>query len=170
MGAWHPFLNLHGSVADIGCRIDGPCLPVGLHSRLLNRAQRGIGADLVKVYARMGQLYYKGLIVRSGYCQCVQISGSRLVVALNHAQKIIAIGSRCHRIRHSLKGIDKIIGCERRSIAPLQALAQMEGVGQTILGNVPGLRHSADDIVVLVHVQQRLKQMDNHDVSIAGAV
>ena len=38
VGAWNPLFNLHGTIAHISSRINGPGLAVGLHSRLVDRA------------------------------------------------------------------------------------------------------------------------------------
>ena len=68
VGAWHPLFDLHGTVADVGGRVDRPGLAVCLDSSLVYRAESCKRANLVKVYARVGKLYYEGLIVWSGYC------------------------------------------------------------------------------------------------------
>ena len=66
------------------------------------------------------------------------------------------------RLNTLVKGVLHILGGQGISIVELNVVPQVEGVGQSILGNFPGFRHIGLDLTCVVHIQQTFVHVLNN--------
>ena len=90
------------------------------------------------------QVQHHGVLVRAFDAGNVRIQGAGNEAALRHD---LLIGEL-----HVLRG-------EVHAVVPLHAGRQMEGVGQAILGNVPGAGQAGNHLGVVVQLQQAVKHV-----------
>ena len=111
------------AAGHIGLRLRPPAVAVRLDGCLLNRNHDCESADLVEVGAGSLQLDNKRLVIRSGDSELVKVAFRRFFITDDVVEKVVAVGSRNSRIRHSLPGVDKVIGCKIRAVRPLEAVS-----------------------------------------------
>ena len=115
-------------------------------------------------------MYHEGVGIGSFHLQGIRIAVHGLVVTGDHAHGGLGVGSSGVGIGNTLISIHKIGGIQVGAIGPLQALAQMEGPGQTVLADLPALSLAGLNLIILVHDQQALKGSDQHVAAVDGAV
>ena len=86
-------------------------------------------------------------------------------LGLFHLEVVAGVGGGGLGIHHHLVGEEDILGGERGAVVPLDAVAQMEGDGEAVRGDFPGLGQGAHQVEVAVVLHQAVV---NQAVDVAG--
>ena len=171
-----------GAVADKGLGLGAPAVAVGLDGRLLHRGHRSERRDLVEVGAGVAQRHGQGLAILAGHdLQRVKVGlGGHVAVGVRVADSVVITGDHAHDglavgrggvgVGQALEAVLKVLGRQVGAVAPLQAVTQGEGPDQAVLADFPAFGLAADDLVVLVDEQQRLKDGDDGVGAVDGTV
>jgi|GEM_PF-5357501 len=131
--------DLEGAVADIGICFGGPLVAVGFNGGFLNRGEGPHAQDVDEIGGGLDQGDLQGLVVQSLHAQVVS-GGGAVVILLSildvigsHADVLCGGG----RGQNALNGVNVIFSGQVAAIAPLQAVAQVEGVGQAVVADIP---------------------------------
>ena len=171
-----------GAVADVGVRLRAPGIAVGLNSGLLHGAHSREGAELIEVGAGIGQLDGQGLAVLAGVdvqgipvgigggvAVCIGVADG-ILIAVDHADNRLGVGGGGVGAGQTLEGVLKVLRSQVGTVAPLQAVAQMEGPDQAVIADFVALGLTGLDFVVLVDDEQGLLDGDEGVAAVDGSV
>ena len=110
---------------------------------LANRHELGAGTQQgQEVRGRGRQNDLNGVVVGSGHADLLNADLAAHSLVRVHDIRSAAdpgIGGSGLRIHQSLETINNVLRGQRLAVGPLQAFTQMEGIGQQIFGDIPGL-------------------------------
>ena len=140
-------IHLEGAVADGGHEEALGVVEGGLR----HGCQRGVGADVGEVGHGGGQLDDEGVLVGAGQTDdLVSLALAHLDCALDGVQVVANLAGGGHLLVHqTLPATLEGLGVNGVAVVELGALDQVEGVGQAVIRDVPGLGGLGDDLARL---------------------
>jgi len=158
-----PLLQHEGAVVEHFIRIGGEGIPRRFHEVLLAGEEAHELEIAQEVVHGSFQDDLQGLVVQGLDPHLGRIGDLALVVlgAIHDAIGREGVFRRHLGVQQSLEGVDEVLGRHRRAIAPL-GVPKVEGVHQTVDGDLPFFRHAWQDLPV-VDSHEPLPDVDADD-------
>ena len=93
-----------------------------------------------------------------------------ILIAVDHADNRLGVGGGGVGAGQTLEGVLKVLRSQVGTVAPLQAVAQMEGPDQAVIADFVALGLTGLDLVVLVDDEQGLLDGDEGVAAVDGSV
>jgi hypothetical protein len=161
----HDAVVRHEALEHVGAvrhHVPGPGegVPVLLDRSPVERRAGLMGEQREEVRRRVLERDFEGAVVDRAGAEFIWVHAAgidRLGVADRVENARVARAGR--RVHDAPEGEDEIVGSYRVAVRPAGVLAQGEGVGKAVLGNLPALRHALDHLAVGAVDHQRLVQV-----------
>ena len=148
--------DAEGAGADEGGGVAGPAFGIGFHHILTHREEGGVGQKLHHVGDAGLEGEGQRLVVGSRNGDIALATGVVVLLGADDGIEHRGVHGGGGRIEHAHPGIDEVTGGNGLAVAPL-GVAQVERIGQAVLGHVPGFGERGHDVVIGVETDQTLE-------------